>query len=189
MADGVRRPSRPYLGEPVLGSFGDDTALLGCGCVDDGCGPFSAVVQVDDDVVTWSRYSFADAGTAFLELPDLAFDRRQYEAAVRATETAGSAAVYRHRGHRRVRRPALTRPAGDVPPAGSAPYRDRVLAINPFESAVLTLVPLLLWTLVVVALYWAVRMGVRHGLLDARRRQLPPDPGASGRPAAPTDGV
>ncbi|TXR55647.1 hypothetical protein [Quadrisphaera setariae] len=64
-----------------------------------------------------------------------------------------------------------------------------MIAINPFESVVLTLVPLLLWALVVVALYWAVRMGVRHGLVDARRRQAPPGPGAAGRPVPPTDGV
>lgn len=60
--------------------------------------------------------------------------------------------------------------------------------MNPLESVVLTVVPLLLGALVLVALYWAVRMGVRHGLLDARR-QLPPPPDAGGRPPAPTDGV
>lgn len=63
------------------------------------------------------------------------------------------------------------------------------MAINPFESVLFTAVPLLLWALVIAALYWAVRMGVRHGLLDARRRQVPPGPGAAGRPAPPTDGV
>lgn len=40
----------------------------------------------------------------------------------------------------------------------------------------LALVPLLFWALVLAALYWAVRTGVRHGLLDAHRRQPPPGP-------------
>lgn len=61
-----------------------------------------------------------------------------------------------------------------------------MFGISPFESAVLTLVPLLFWALVLAALYWAVRMGVRHGLLDAQRRLGPP--GAPPAPPAPHGG-
>lgn len=37
---------------------------------------------------------------------------------------------------------------------------------------------LLFWGLVAFALYWVVRLAVRHGVLDAHRRQLPPAPSA-----------
>ncbi|PWJ54126.1 hypothetical protein SAMN06264364_10833 [Quadrisphaera granulorum] len=52
------------------------------------------------------------------------------------------------------------------------------------EWGFLAFVPLLFWALVLTGLYWTVRMAVRHGLLDARRRQLPPGSGAP-----PTNGV
>jgi aminoglycoside phosphotransferase (APT) family kinase protein len=55
--DMVRWPSRHYLGHPVLSVFGDgDTVLLGCGCGDWGCWPFTAIVTVEHDTVTWSGY-------------------------------------------------------------------------------------------------------------------------------------
>ncbi|MEH3076586.1 MAG: hypothetical protein PGN11_07855 [Quadrisphaera sp.] len=101
--DEVRWPSRHYLGEPVLGSFDDDTALLGCGCGIYSCRPFSAVVEVDDDVVVWSRFRFADPDVLLTDLRDLVFDRAQYEAAVRTTEIGGGGRVYRSRVHRSVR--------------------------------------------------------------------------------------
>lgn len=99
----VRWPSRHYLGEPVLSSFDDDTALLGCGCGTYSCGPFSAVVDVDDEAVVWSRFRLADPDVLFTDLRDLVFDRAQYEAAVRTTEVGGGGRVYRSRGHRSVR--------------------------------------------------------------------------------------
>lgn len=102
VGDDIRWPSRHYLGEPVLRSFDDDTALLGCGCGTCSCGPFSAVVDVYDDVVVWSRFRFADPDVLFTELRDLVFDRAQYEAAVRTTEIGGGGRVYRSRGHRSV---------------------------------------------------------------------------------------
>lgn len=83
--DSVRWPSRHYLGEPVL-SFGEgDTVLLGCGCGAWGCWPFSALVTVDEDAVTWSGYRTGHRDWDYGNLRDFAFDRDQYEQAVRAT--------------------------------------------------------------------------------------------------------
>jgi hypothetical protein len=51
------------------------------------------------------------------------------------------------------------------------------------EWGFLAVVPLLFWALVLAALYWAVRTGVRHGLADAQRRLAPPsDPPAQAAP-------
>jgi hypothetical protein len=84
--DEVRRPSRHFLGEPVLSWFGDgDTVLLGCVCGDWGCWPFTAVVTVTDDAVTWSGYRTGHRDWDYRELRDLTFDRCQYEEALRAT--------------------------------------------------------------------------------------------------------
>lgn len=81
----VRWPSRHYLGEPVFSAFDDgDTVLLGCGCGSWGCGPFSARVTVFEDAVTWSDYRNG-RDWDYRELRDFAFDRAQYEDAVRAT--------------------------------------------------------------------------------------------------------
>ena len=82
----VRWPARHYLGQPVLSAFGDgDTVLLGCGCGDWGCWPFSARVTVADDTVTWSGYRNGHRDWDYRDLWDLTFDRTGYERAVRAT--------------------------------------------------------------------------------------------------------
>lgn len=82
----VRWPGRHYLGEPVLSAFEDgDTVLLGCPCGAWGCWPLTALVTVDDDVVTWSGYRHGHRDWDYRELRDFAFDRAQYEEAVRAT--------------------------------------------------------------------------------------------------------
>ncbi len=84
--DTVRRPSRHYLDRPVLSAFDDgDTVLLGCVCGASGCWPFSAYVTVDEDAVTWSGYRHGFRDWDYRELRDFAFDRTQYEEAVRAT--------------------------------------------------------------------------------------------------------
>lgn len=88
--DQVRWPSRHYLGEPVLTWFGDgDTVLLGCACGEWGCWPFTAVVTVEEDVVTWSSYRTGHRDWRYGDLWDLVFDRAQYEQAVRATAPIG----------------------------------------------------------------------------------------------------
>jgi hypothetical protein len=82
----VRWPSRHYLGEPVISWFGDgDTVLLGCVCGEPGCWPFTALVTVDADVVTWSGYRTGHRDWDYSAMPELVFDRRQYEQALRAT--------------------------------------------------------------------------------------------------------
>lgn len=48
--------------------------------------------------------------------------------------------------------------------------------INGFEGLFLVF-PLLLWALGFFALYWIIRIAVRHGVLDAQRRR-PPEGGA-----------
>ena len=84
--DQVRWPSRHYLGNPVLSWFGDgDTVLLGCGCGDWGCWPFTAIVRVTADTVTWSGYRTGHRDWDYRELREIAFDRFQYEEALRAT--------------------------------------------------------------------------------------------------------
>ncbi len=82
----VRWPSRHYLGNPVLSWFDDgDTVLLGCVCSDWGCWPFTALVTVDQDTVTWSGYRTGHRDWDYRELRDFAFDRDQYEQALRLT--------------------------------------------------------------------------------------------------------
>jgi hypothetical protein len=84
--EGVRWPSRHFLGEPVLSWFGDgDTVLLGCVCGDWGCWPFTATVAVADEVVTWSGYRTGHRDWDYRELRDITFDRGQYEQALRET--------------------------------------------------------------------------------------------------------
>jgi hypothetical protein len=84
--DGIRWPSRHYLGEPVLSWFEDgDTVLLGCGCGEWGCWPFTAVVTVEHGTVTWSGYRNGHRDWDYGALRELVFARGQYEAAVRAT--------------------------------------------------------------------------------------------------------
>jgi len=84
--DEVRWPSRHYLGDPVRSWFGDgDTVLLGCVCGDWGCWPFTAVVTVADDMVTWSGYRTGHRDWDYRELRDISFDRVQYEEALRET--------------------------------------------------------------------------------------------------------
>jgi hypothetical protein len=79
-------PSRHYLGDPVLSWFGDgDTVLLGCGCGDWGCWPFTAIVTVAEDTVAWSGYRTGHRDWHYRELREVTFDRSQYEEAVRAT--------------------------------------------------------------------------------------------------------
>ncbi len=85
LGDEVRWPSRHYLGEPVLTCGDGGTVLLGCRCGDWGCWPFSAVVAVGPDVVTWSGYRHGHRDWDYDDLHDLVFDRAQYEDAVRAT--------------------------------------------------------------------------------------------------------
>lgn len=58
-----------------------------------------------------------------------------------------------------------------------------MFGIDGFEG-VFTIVPLLFWAAVVVALAWVVRRAVRHGLLDARRRR-PATPESSTSPGQP----
>ncbi|MCW6003358.1 hypothetical protein K1W54_02000 [Micromonospora sp. CPCC 205371] len=82
----VRWPGRHYLGDPVLSWFGDgDTVLLGCVCSDWGCWPFTAMVTVEEETVTWCRYRTGHRDWDYRELRDAIFDRRQYEEALRAT--------------------------------------------------------------------------------------------------------
>lgn len=84
--DKVCWPSRHYLGEPVFSWFGDgDTVLLGCVCGDWGCWPFTAIVTVAEDTVTWSGYRTGHRDWDYRELRDITFDRLQYEEALRAT--------------------------------------------------------------------------------------------------------
>ena len=84
--EAVRWPSRHYLGQPVLSVFDDgDTVLLGCGCGDWGCWPFTAIITIEHDVVTWSGYRTGHRDWDYRELRDFTFDRGQYERAVRAT--------------------------------------------------------------------------------------------------------
>jgi hypothetical protein len=40
-------------------------------------------------------------------------------------------------------------------------------------SGFFLLVPLLLWAVGLFALYWIIRLAVRHGVLDAQRRRPP----------------
>ena len=80
----VRWPSRHYLGRPALSCDGD-TVLLGCGCGEWGCWPFTAVVTVETDAVVWSGYRHGHRAWDYSGLRDLVFDRDQYEEAVRAT--------------------------------------------------------------------------------------------------------
>ena len=47
------------------------------------------------------------------------------------------------------------------------------------------LVTVLLWVLGLVALYWVVRLAVRHGIEDADRRRNPPAYRASSPPTHP----
>ncbi|MFI5959730.1 hypothetical protein [Cryptosporangium sp. NPDC051539] len=84
--DEVRWPSRHYLGDPVLSWFGDgDTVLLGCGCGDWGCWPFTATVTIAQDTVVWSNYRTGHRPWDYRDLRDFTFERRQYEHAVLAT--------------------------------------------------------------------------------------------------------
>lgn len=86
LRDEVCWPSRHYLGDPVLSWFGDgDTVLLGCGCGDWGCWPFTTIVEVTEDTVTWSGYRTGHRDWDYRKLRDIAFDRAQYEAALHAT--------------------------------------------------------------------------------------------------------
>jgi hypothetical protein len=84
--DRVRWPSRHYLGQPVLSAFDDgDTVLLGCRCGAWDCWPFTALVTVEADTVTWSGYRTGHRDWDYRDLRDLTFDRDRYERAVRAT--------------------------------------------------------------------------------------------------------
>jgi len=84
--DGIRWPSRHYLGEPVLSWFDDgDTVMLGCTCGDWGCWPFTARVTVDHGTVTWSGYRHGHRDWDYDSLRDLTFALGPYEAALRAT--------------------------------------------------------------------------------------------------------
>lgn len=40
-------------------------------------------------------------------------------------------------------------------------------------SGLFVVVPLLLWAVGLFALYWIIRLAVRHGVLDAQRRRPP----------------
>ena len=42
---------------------------------------------------------------------------------------------------------------------------------NTGVEALLLVIPLLLWLLGFYVLYWIIRLAVRHGVLDARRRR------------------
>jgi hypothetical protein len=84
--DAVRWPSRHYLGTPTLSWFDDgDTVLLGCDCGDWGCWPFTAIITLTKNTVTWSGYRTGHRDWDYRELRDITFDRGQYEQAVRAT--------------------------------------------------------------------------------------------------------
>jgi hypothetical protein len=84
--DDVRWPSGHYLGAPVLSWFGDgDTVLLGCICGDWGCWPFTAMVTVTEDTVTWSGFRTGHRDWDYRELRDITLDRGQYEEALRGT--------------------------------------------------------------------------------------------------------
>lgn len=84
--DEVCWPSRHYLDDPVLSWFGDgDAVLLGCGCGEWGCWPFTAIVRVAGDTVTWSGYRTGHRDWDYRELREFSFDRVQYEEALRAT--------------------------------------------------------------------------------------------------------
>jgi hypothetical protein len=50
-----------------------------------GCWPFTALVTVEDDTVTWSAYRTGHRDWDYRELRDFTFERAQYERAVRAT--------------------------------------------------------------------------------------------------------
>lgn len=86
VGDAVRWPSRHYLGVPSFSWFGDgDTVLLGCVCSDWGCWPFTAIVAVAEDTVTWSGYRTGHRDWDYGGLRDITFDRIQYEEALRET--------------------------------------------------------------------------------------------------------
>lgn len=85
MDDEVRWPSRHYLASPVLSDVGaGNTVLLGCTCGVWECWPFTAVVTVADDTVTWSGYR-GPRDWDYHELWNMTFGRRQYEDALRTT--------------------------------------------------------------------------------------------------------
>ena len=80
----VRGPEH-YMGDSAVGCPGEApgepnrTVLLGCCCGTWECAPISAVVEVDDDEVRWSR--FWNFREALPELGPFVFDRMAYEAA------------------------------------------------------------------------------------------------------------
>ncbi|GGJ79088.1 hypothetical protein GCM10010123_06270 [Pilimelia anulata] len=59
--------------------------LLGCGCGDWGCWPFTAMVDVTDDAVTWSGFRTGHRDWDYAGLPALSFARHRYVAELRAT--------------------------------------------------------------------------------------------------------
>lgn len=49
-------------------------------------------------------------------------------------------------------------------------------------NGIFVLVPLLLWAVGLFALYWIIRLAVRHGVLDAERRPPPEKEAGPRRP-------
>jgi len=58
------------------------------------------------------------------------------------------------------------------------PYRDQVQTLGSGIGLVGPVLLLLFWGLAAFALYWVVRLAVRHGVLDAHRRRQPAAPSA-----------
>lgn len=86
LGEEVRWPGGHYLGSPVRSWFDDgDTVLLGCVCGDWGCWPFTALVTVDEETVTWSGYRAGHRDWDYRELRNITFSRIQYEEALQAT--------------------------------------------------------------------------------------------------------
>ena len=59
-------------------------AVLGCDCLEWGCWPFHAVVEVTDDRVRWPTFLGPKEDRDYSRIGPFEFDRTQYETAVAA---------------------------------------------------------------------------------------------------------
>ncbi len=74
-----------FLGRPRASWFEDgDTVLLGCPCGDWGCWPLTVRVDVTPETVRWHDFRTGHRDWDLSGLGPFVFDRREYEAALRA---------------------------------------------------------------------------------------------------------
>jgi len=64
------------------GETSGEIYVLGCECGEVGCDPFTTVVTLGDDTVTWDAFANG-AGAGYAALGPFIFEREQYEEAVR----------------------------------------------------------------------------------------------------------